>query len=210
VLNSTREQNNIPKQHTFTKFIVNLCLNNDEHVVLTTKKLFSLVERDISVLHTASQNYTLFIKRKLGLFKSTAFKDKRIRQILNTYMNIVKHNTVRSGRPDLFNKRPKTIFYKKLNKLFFRAGRTTFTSNTYIKKYLIQKYISKKIMSMIKKELIPLINRVTAKILLVKCGVFYAVKDAKNFISTFGIRINDKIIHDFDHEIKENSTVACV
>jgi len=138
-----------------------------------------------------AQKHTLYKKYKYGLFKNTTFFNKRLKQIINHFLNSIKYSSDKPHKKDTIVKKGRTIYSRKLNKLFFRSGRSILINHFNLKKYKIQKYISKKIANEIKKPFTQLIQRSSVTDLLVKAGLFYSNKDAKLFIQMFGMRYND-------------------
>ncbi len=67
------------------------------------------------------QNSILFFKKKFGLFKTRSFKDRRNKQKLFFILNFIRNKKLFSLKRK--HKRNKILYYKKFNKLFFRAGR---------------------------------------------------------------------------------------
>jgi hypothetical protein len=151
------------------------------------------------------QSQILFLKRKFGLFKTTKFEEKRLKQQLMYVSNFIKHNSTKQ-KDNFFKKRVKIIFSRKLNKLFFRAGRDLIARFLNFKKYLIQKYISKKINHTIKQPWTHALFFNKLMHILVKSGLFYSHTDASKFIKTFGVKINEKITYNSNQTLCANDT----
>lgn len=155
-----------------------------------TPNLFTLINTNVT--HNVNgfdfnQNMLVFNKRSYGLFKNLPLTDKKLKHKLIHISNIIKSEAPFQKKQ--FRQKLKIIFYKKLNRFFFRDGRKILMTHFNIKKTLIQKYVTKKISNFIKnmqvsRNIIYLCNDI-----LVKCGLFYSVKDANNFIRTFGINL---------------------
>lgn len=106
---------------------------------------------EYSLLPPYSQRTFVLIKRKFGLFRAYSVENKLLRNqlsLLNKYLNKYKP----SGIAKLYSKRPKILFAKKFNKLFFRAGRAILLTNHPFKKHTIQKNISKRFSHIIKQN----------------------------------------------------------
>jgi len=97
------------------------------------------------------QRRLLFIKRKFGLFKSYSIENKAIKNQLVALSNYIKCRAPRR-RPRIFIKKPRIIFFKKINKLFFRAGRRLFIEKFGKKKTYTQSYLSTRIVNVIKND----------------------------------------------------------
>jgi hypothetical protein len=108
--------------------------------------------RAITFMGRAQQDKVL-IKKKFGLFKANTIAKKRTRQCLLFLVNhLSKPYDVRTRHRLGFKQRSKVFFYKKFNRLHFRSGRALLRNFWFIKKYMIQKYITKKINTSIKKN----------------------------------------------------------
>jgi len=136
----------------------------------------------------------LFSKRKYGLFKTQVSSDKRLKFQLINIMNILKNQE--NMRKNSSRPRPKVIFSKKLNRFFFRAGRNTFMQNFNHKKYLIQKYITKKIFNITKKPATIISRRKCITDILLNSNLFYSYNDSSNFVKYFGVLVGSIIIYD--------------
>ena len=179
------------------KFILLLKYETGSNKYLTTSK-FSLRIRSplnkkiiciYTVLSLPTQSMLLINKRKFGLFKTTNFLDKKLKYKLITLANLIKFDNIDNKKFDT-KKKPKIIFYKKLNKFFYRDGRSILMKKLNIKKYLIQKFTTKKIYNLIKKPMLTCNLNNTISNNLVQCSLFYTVNDAINFIKHFGINID--------------------
>ena len=175
----------------------------------STNKNINPATRDKIHHRNNKQIKFLMLKRKLGLYKNLYFLEKRIKFRLNFIINFIKYgnNSFKKTGPQ---KKPKILFAKKFNKLFFRAGRRILLKHINIKKNLIQKYVSKKINNTVKKININLLQKTNSYLVLLKCGVFYTNRDATNFIKNYGIFINNKINYDPQQNIKKNDTFSII
>lgn len=150
-----------------------------------------------------------FLKTRYGLYKNNKYSDKRVKDDVYKIINYIRYEDTPTLKND-FKKRPKTLFYKKFNKLFFRAGRSVLLDKFNYKKTIIQKYLSKKIHHFIKKPDIKYFNRNNMTRTLIKCNLFYTENDARFFINNFGIKLNDNIIYDADFKITPKDFFAIV
>lgn len=176
------------RKHKYSK--LKCSAEKNQHHIINYDRIFNYGLNN----NVGLQTQALFIKRKFGLFKTTDFEEKRLKQQLIHISNYIKYNSCKNKESG-FKKKIKTIFARKLNKLFFRAGRTLITQRLNFKKYLIQKYISKKITHTIKKPWTHILYMNTLSHILVKCGMFYTQIDTSKFIGSFGVKINEKIIY---------------
>ncbi len=101
--------------------------------------------------NTSAQNEYLFFKRKFGLFKHVSSENKRVKNQLIYISNLIKFNRARYKYKTRTAK-IKIIFYKKINKLFFRAGRRLLVPFIKIKKSYNQTFLSKRLCSNIKSD----------------------------------------------------------
>lgn len=134
-----------------------------------------------------NQSRVVFNKRTYGLFKNLPLTDRKLKQKLIHISNNIKSETPFQKKQ--FKQKLKIIFYKKLNRFFFRDGRKILMNNFNIKKTLIQKFVTKKIANFIKNMHGPRNTIYFCNDVLVKCGLFYSLKDANSFIGQFGINL---------------------
>lgn len=122
------------------------------------------------------------------------FLDKKIKQKLNVLLNTIKnpHYNSRVTKAN-HRKSPKVLFYKKYNKLYFRGGRNGLHDYMGIKKYMIQKYMTKKFNNSVKKNFELLKNQNHVVSALIQCNLFFTFKDAVDFIKIFGILVNNRV-----------------
>jgi hypothetical protein len=177
---------------------------------LDTKYIQINVKTTINIKHNfnCKQQHITFYKNKFGLYKNINFFEKRIKNNIFSVLNYIKYNEIISKKKD--KKKNRIFFAKKFNKLFFRAGRRVLTNKLNIKKYVIQKYISKKITHLIKKNYIYSISNIRLNTLLIKCGLFYTLKDSNTFINIFGIAINTFIVYDITTIINPNDYFSII
>jgi len=154
------------------------------------------------------QKHILFLKYKFGLYKNLSILNKQFKYSINTFFNIIKNNN--NNLNIIKKKKPKIFFSKKFNKLFFRSGRTILLKFLNIKKYLIQKYISKKINNLIKKPNNIILQQNHLNNILIKCNIIYTLNDANLFIKTFGILINNIIKYNPNYNINIMDTFAII
>ncbi len=88
--------------------------------------------------------------------------------------------------------------------MFFRAGRNVFIKELGIKKYFIQKYISKKISHLVKKPLISNLNQCYMNVILLQCNLFYSLEDSTQFINKFGVLINNNMSYRSQDTLEPN------
>jgi len=124
--------------------------------------------------------------------------------------NIAKFSSAAQYKQNNYHKKIKIIFSKKLNRLFFRAGRKILGTHLYFKKYIIQRYMSRKVTHEIKKITPMIIYTSDIKELFIQCGVFYSIKDVKNFINLFGVRINNAYIFTYDYKLQTNDIISII
>ena len=156
-----------------------------------------------------SKKNTLLLKHRFGLYKTTDYKNKRLKDNAYNVINYIKYDTIHV-RQNNFSKKTKTLFSKKFNKLFFRSGRHVLMKSFTQKKTLIQKYISKKIHHFIKKININMYKNTTICDLLVNCGIVYTLADSSNFIKFFGIYLNNEIIYDKNKIVELNDLFSII
>lgn len=148
------------------------------------------------------QHLILFNKRKFGLFKTENIIHKHVKHKIATVFFSLKNDLSSfSDKKTSFIKKHKFIFYKKLNKGFYRSGRSLLIKQLNLKKYTIQKYINKKLYSLVKK---PQLNNTTSNTLLdtlLYLNLFYSIYDAETFIRKVGILLN------FDTSLNPNQLV---
>jgi hypothetical protein len=147
-----------------------------------------------------------FFKTKFGLYKNHQYVDKRIKDDVYRVINYIKYAETSAWKTD-FKKRPKTLFAKRFNKLFFRAGRNVLASKFEFKKTIIQKYLSKKIHHFIKKPDIRQLKSNDAASFVIKAGVLYTLNDARLFIKIFGIQVNAVNVYNPESKIIPNDLI---
>ncbi len=152
----------------------------------------NLASRSTRRLYT--QQKAVFFKKKFGLYKPTLFLNKKLKQKLMWSLKHIKNPLSPSyGTRPGFKTQPKILFYKKYHKLYFRGGRRVLHSYLNIKKYMIQKILTKKINSSLKKNFIRLAGQNDIGAALVQCGLFFTFVDAVAFINRFGILLNNRL-----------------
>jgi len=178
---------------------VNMLLSiNNKNNINPFKKIGNLSKFSLKTVNVASnifilpkQTMLLFNKKKYGLFKTTSYIEKKIKQKLITVSNTVKNNNnLQKKNLNLNKRKPKIIFYKKLDKFFYRDGRVLLMKKLNIKKYLIQKFVTKKIYNLIKKPCLFFMFNNAISDTLVTCNLFYTTTDACMFIKSLGVYIN--------------------
>lgn len=130
----------------------------------------------------------LFLKRKTGLYKTTNFVEKYSKQKIITLSNLIKNQDSFMFKPNI--KKPKIIFYKKLDRFYYRLGRKLLVHKLNFKKYAIQSLITKKIYNLIKKPYSNILSTLELKNLLISCNLFYTQTDAKQYITNFGVMLD--------------------
>lgn len=154
-----------------------------------------------------SQEVILFFKKKLGLYKNNDFIERRLKQKLIGWINAFKDDGRNQRfRANTFIRKPKIFFYKKFSTLFFRAGRMILKDFFSFKKYVIQRYLTRKISRVIKHNWMRTINSVTITDILIKSNIFYTYKDAADFVSTVGLVVNGNYVYDPKYKVHNNST----
>jgi len=118
-----------------------------------TRRFYLITKRSPFILENfnhinPSQKNVLFIKRKFGLYKTRDFNYNRSKQKLLFLLNFLKKRIAKQSN---FKKAAPILFYKKLKKLFFRAGRRIIMSHFNVKKQLTQKFITKYLGSFIRR-----------------------------------------------------------
>jgi hypothetical protein len=156
------------------------------------------------------QVYDLFLKRKFGLYKTSEFENKRVKYLIKYLINTAKFSNIVQYKQNSYHKKIKIIFSKKLNRLFFRAGRKILGTYLSFKKHIIQRYMSRKITHEIKKITPMIIYTSDVKELFIQCGVFYSIQDVKNFINLFGLRINNTYIFTHDYKLQTNDIISII
>lgn len=139
---------------------------------------------------TYSQNDILFLKRKTGLYKTNNFLEKYTKQKIIMLSNFAKNQTNDHYKSSF--KKPKLIFYKKLDRFYYRLGRKLLSKTLAFKKYTIQSFTTKKIYNLIKKPLVQQLFKTNLNNLLVCCNIFYTQNDSNNFIKKAGVLINNE------------------
>jgi hypothetical protein len=132
------------------------------------------------------QTKYLFLKHKFGLFKNLPISSKIVKNQLINLSNFIKFNKF-GRRTNLFPKKNKIFFYKKINKLHFRAGRKLFTSFIKIKKNYTQTFLSKRIYSTIKGDLLQQLQPRSLILILLSTNLFYTYNDINFFVSNLGV-----------------------
>lgn len=105
-------------------------------------------------------------------------------------------------------KRTKVLFAKKFNKLFFRAGRSVFVKYFDLKKYKIQKYITKKIFPMLTKPWLSFMRNSYLSNVLVQSKIFLSIVEAEKFIYTHGVRLNGSFVYDSNFVLKTHDVFS--
>ena len=154
-----------------------------------------------------TQDMVLFLKRKYGLYKTLDVLEKRAKQKIVKLSNLIKQTGVQKKKYHL-RKKPKIIFYKKLNKFYFRSGRTLLLKYLNYKKYLIQKFITKKISNLIKQPVTLFMFNSNLINLLVKCNVFYTFSEVESYVNGVGLLLNGKWVYNSKVTLKPNDIFA--
>lgn len=180
---------------------------NNFYICTAVKKTFLMIQNK-PTMDNLQQNIH-FYKTKFGLYKTINYVDKRIKDDIYRILNYIKYEEINTYKIDL-KKRPKTLFSKKFNKLFFRAGRRVLLNKFNFKKTIIQKYFSKKIHHFIKKPNLNQLENNSLNALLIRCNLFYTLNDSNSFITKFGVQINDKITYDNNCSIYTNDFISII
>ncbi len=151
----------------------------------------------------------MLLKYRFGLYKTVDYKNKRLKDNAYNVINYIRYNSIQVKQNN-FNRKTKTLFAKKFNKLFFRSGRRVLMKNFFQKKTQIQKYISKKIHHFIKKLNVNIYKNTNISDLLMNCGVVYTLNDSVNFIKFFGFSVNGANIYDYKYTIKINDLFSII
>lgn len=184
------------KMLSFYNDLINKCKTTKvKKISITTKhQNFNLNSTLYAERDENTQQLMHFYKTKFGLYKNNSYANKRIKDNMYSVLNYVKYYEIYNKEVEI-KKRPKMLFYKRFNKLFFRSGRAVLLGKMNLKKTLIQKYISKKITHLIKKPNLAQLDIKTIKLFLVKCGLFYSFRDASNYINNVGMQLNNKFTY---------------
>lgn len=135
--------------------------------------------------------------------------DKRIKNDVYKIINYVNCSDFDTTREE-FKKRPKILFHKRFNKLFFRAGRKILLSKFTFKKTVIQKYLSKKIYNFVKKQDLTQLQTTNIASFLIKSNIFYTINDAYMFIKTFGVLVNGVVVYNPKLNVKYFDLISII
>jgi len=105
-------------------------------------------------------------------------------------------------------KKAKIIFYKKINKLFFRAGRSLFINLFGKKKKYTQTFVSKRIVNVIKNNWIKRIEADQLTTVILSSNIFFTHVDSNLFIKNFGVIIDKNIIYDPSYKLTNFKTFS--
>ncbi len=160
-----------------------------------------------NIFNFNNQLYNLFHKRRFGLFKNSNLKDKLIKKQLIYLSNYIRHGTFQKSYK-LPRLKTRIIFYKKLNKLFFRSGRALFTKLFNFKKSSRQTFVSKRIFNVIKNDWSKHSKAVNVYTLLLKTNLFLSRKESYSFISAFGVWVGSNIIYNPECVLVQSTTFS--
>lgn len=147
-----------------------------------------------------TQNSIVFIKRKFGLFKTKISSDKKSFGKLRFLRGAVHRRTI-FKKKQKYLKHHRAFSKKRFNKLYYNKGRRLLMQYKPIKKYLIQKYITKRLTKFIKQPGTHLLHYMSLSSALLKVSLFISLLDATQFIKQFGIVVNDAINYDPNSQI---------
>lgn len=169
----------------------------DIHTFFNKKNTF--INKKINIKSIDSDFYKnkaytiLFFKKKFGLYKNLDFLNKRLKQKILDLSFYNKNMDLFDNRETV--KKNKIIFYKKLNRLYYRAGRRILSKYLNFKKYSIQKNTTKKINNLIKKNWLNIFQKKTIINVLLMCGIFYTINDSIKYTKYFGVVIDNKVFY---------------
>lgn len=101
-------------------------------------------------------------------------------------------------------KKPKLLFYKRLDRFHYRMGRKLLLNKLGFKKYAIQTFITKKIYNLIKKPFLFMLKHTNLTTVLIICNLFYTQTDSHHYITQCGVLINNRRIFDSNTIINVN------
>jgi len=97
-----------------------------------------------------------------------------------------------------------------MKKLYYRAGRSVLIKHLKLKKHIIQRDISRRITTFLKKDILLLLREVRLCTVLTKSSIFLSEQDSKNFIEKFGACINNIYIYNPNYCLKAGDVFKLV